>query len=163
MPALFNVVFDPCHVALSNVNTNGSIDVLANDTPVLVAVVPLATGLIPLDAPTLEAQIELSFDAFANDGSHVVQARGYPHPLGHFLGNATLSSIAWGGQGYGAMKYAYSSKGTNVGLQFSDFVETLLFPDANGDVEVTLKGLSAGGKAFTFKNLSVAYRIFGSK
>jgi hypothetical protein len=145
------------HVTLSNLNSNGTIAIPANNTPVIVATVPLTTGPVALDVTTLVAEIYLSYDMVSDDGALYEQRRDYP--VAAYSGNPTPASISgaslvyWGG-------YGVTTQG---GGNPTDYREVVTAINGSGDLEVKLKALSSGAKALTFRNLEVSYRIFGSK
>jgi hypothetical protein len=157
MATNYDIKFGRSHIVLSALNSDGSISIAANNTPVVVATVPLTTGVVPLDETTLMAEIYLSYDMVSNDGVVYEQRRDYP--VVAYMGNPTPASITggslvyWGG-------YGVTTQG---GGNPNDYREVLAAINGSGDIEVKLKGLSSGAKALTFRNLEVSYRIFGSK
>jgi hypothetical protein len=157
MTASYDIAFGRSHVALSALNSDGSISIAANNTPVVVATVPLTTGPVPLDVTTLVAEIYLSYDMVSNDGDVYEQRREYP--VVAYMGNPTPASITgaalvyWGG-------YGVTTQGGGNPVDYREVVTAI---NGSGDLEVKLKGLSSGAKAMTFRNLEVSYRIFGSK
>lgn len=155
----YDVTFAPCHVPLSNVASDGTIAIPANNTPVLVATVPLATGPMPLDSDKLYAIIHMSFDCVTNNGAHSFQ-RKPGTKIERCRGNAVLSSIS-----IAAPSTVFND---DLGLLVETTSSSTYFDidrsiNGSGDLEIYLKGLSGGGVATTFRNLLVSYRIVGSK
>jgi hypothetical protein len=157
MSSPVDVLFAQCHVVLSNLNSDGSISIPANNAPVLIATVPLTTGAIPLNVTTLAAQAYLSFDCLTNDGSVIAQWRRNLGQVVH--GHPTPASMSFGSNTGMVPVFLYESNSIFSGA-LANFVETI---NGSGDLEIAIQGLSSGAKPMTLSNIHIDYRIFGSK
>jgi hypothetical protein len=159
MTVPYDISFAPCHVELSGISADGTIAIPDDDNPVLVATVPLGTGPVPLDSTKLYALVQASFDCVTDNGAHSFQRKA-GFKVTRARGNSTLASISITGPS--------TALNDDTGLYWdtasdSTYFQILTAINGSGDMEISLKGLSGGGTALTFRNLVVTYRILGSK
>lgn len=155
----YDIEIGPQHVVLSNVASDGTVAIPANNTPVLVATVPLSTGPVPLDATTLYALVLMTFGAVTANGAQSLQ-RGEWAKLARAHGNPTPASVSIAGPS--------DAFNDDVGLVW-DTASLSLYCDitsainGSGDMEVSITGKSSGAQALTFYGLRFKYRVLGSK
>ncbi len=156
----YDITFAPCHSVLANVNSDGTISIPANDTPVLVATVPLTTGPVPLNVTTLGAVVSVTYDAVTNTGGNTFQHKEWS-TVARVKGNPTPASlqVPWSFSSLFNDELGLELETNGAGNYFAFDVAI----NGSGDLEISIEGKSSGGLALTFRNLRVSYRILGSK
>lgn len=170
MGAPVDVSVGAVHTTLSNIDSDGTIAIAADDTPVLAATVPLTTGPVPLNATSLFALIYASWHSVANDGTKSSKR------------DDALIGIARGAAGPGDVEL-YTTFVADADLSPSPFsmlvrelhglridapsynAFTFFTGEINeaGDYELSFVGNEAAGFASKVHGLSVRYRVVGAQ